>query len=173
MVQIRAAPLSSPGFWSVALETGAESAFVRGFDQWKAFGLIFHAFAATFMFGLPILIGFLRSWLLVVGSILLIIVVAIALAQFFRFKVEISKAGIQIRRSWAGIPYQRLRMDLAFTVFEPRGMGDWGEDESWPIRRLCEVIPKERRREDILIGTSGMADKIADFLSSQKDRFLA
>jgi hypothetical protein len=162
----------SQKLWGVTLAAEPDGAVARGFDQAKAIEFSIYAFATSVTFGGPALFYFWRSLLLGVGLVLLVSGAWLVVIQFLRFKVRISKSGIVLERTWAGLRY--VRRDLPLTArIESHGMGDWDEDGGWPANRLCEIRSDGKKSTEHLIGTGSMAHATADFLCKQRDRFLS
>ncbi len=156
--------------WGVTLAAEPDGAVARGFDQAKAVEFSIYLFAAVVTFAAPALFYFWRSILLGAGLVLMIFGVWLVLIQFLRFRAKISRSGIVLERTWAGLRYARRELPLTAEI-ESRGMGDWDEDGGWPADRLCEIRSVGKKATEHLIGTGSMADATADFLSRQRDRF--
>ena len=166
MSQARALPNA---IWGVTLEAGADKAVISGFDQSIAWRIGIYALVTGLFIGAAVLSN-AKDKLAVIWVVTTLLGIAVVLMQFFRFKLIISAAGVELHRSWAGIPYKHRSMDLASTKFEVWGTSDWGNDGGWPAREFCEIMPNGQFQEEC-VGTPESAVAIARFCNAHKDKF--
>lgn len=157
--------------WGVTFTEELQGAVVRGFDQAKAIEFSIYVFGTLVCIVAPLLLAFSGSWLLGVGYMVLIFCAWLVFAQFLRFKASMSREGIVLQRTWAGLCYARRKLPLGARI-ESRGMGDWDEDGEWPAKRLCEITPKNEDAAEELIGTGRTAEQITAFLARNQAKFL-
>jgi hypothetical protein len=155
--------------WGVALEPSDDHAVVSGFDQFTAWRIGLYA-VLTILFTSVLVFGTPGDNLRLALVLAMLAAPMVLLTQFFRFKLVISAAGVDLQRSWAGIRYRHKHMELRSTRFEVWGTGDWGSDGGWPIREFCEIMPNGRSLEEC-IGTPNTAGTIALFCNLYRDKF--
>ena len=126
-----------------------------GFDFSPAWPIFVLAAFGLFGLGWPTLMSSLAVWASTAAA-------AAGLSLLRGFRLEVSPRGFILWRTWAGLPYWRVRLPLSARVEVAGGLGD-------PPDRV--VIESRLYAEDIVVGCSSTCDDLCVALRSAQKRW--